>query len=107
MAQQVKNLPAMQEKHKKHRFELWVGMIPCRRKWQPTLAFLSVKSHGQRSLVGYGQWGHKDLDTTEQLNMQGFPGSSVIKNLSVNAFQPLIQEDPTCPGTNKPVYHNY
>ena len=53
MAQQVKNLPAMQEKHKKHRFELWVGKIPCRRKWQPTLAFLSVKSHGQRSLASY------------------------------------------------------
>ena len=24
--------------------------------------------HGQRSLVGYGPWGHKELDTTEQLN---------------------------------------
>ena len=24
--------------------------------------------HGQRSLVGYSPWGHKELDTTEQLN---------------------------------------
>ena len=24
--------------------------------------------HGQRSLVGYGPWGHKELDTTEQLS---------------------------------------
>ena len=24
-------------------------------------------SHGQRSLVGYSPWGHKDSDTTEQL----------------------------------------
>ena len=23
------------------------------------------KSHGQRSLVGYGPWGHRELDTTE------------------------------------------
>ena len=26
------------------------------------------KSHGRRSLLGYSPWGHKELDTTEQLN---------------------------------------
>ena len=26
------------------------------------------KSHGQRSLVGYSPWGHKELDTAEQLS---------------------------------------
>ena len=35
------------------RFNLWVGKIPWRRKWQPTPVFLPGKSHGQRSLVGY------------------------------------------------------
>ncbi|MDD0538512.1 hypothetical protein PS023_23415, partial [Shigella sonnei] len=25
--------------------------------------------HGQRSLVGYSSWGHKELDTTEQLSL--------------------------------------
>ena len=35
------------------------GMIPCRRKWQPTSVFLSGKSHGQRSLADYGPWHHK------------------------------------------------
>ena len=30
--------------------------------------FLSGKFHGQRCLVGYSPWGHKELDTTEQLN---------------------------------------
>ena len=29
--------------------------------------FLLGESHGQRSLVGYSPWGHKELDTTEQL----------------------------------------
>ena len=29
-----------------------------RRKWQPTV-FLTGKSHGKRSLEGYGPWGHK------------------------------------------------
>ena len=32
--------------------------------------FLSGKSCGQRSLVGYSPWGHKELDTTEQLSTQ-------------------------------------
>ena len=44
------------------------GRFPWRRKWQPTPVFLPGKSHGQRSLVGYSPWGHKELDTTEQLN---------------------------------------
>ena len=36
-----------------------------RRKWQPTPVFLPGESHGQRILVGYNPWGHKELDTTE------------------------------------------
>ena len=39
------------------RFDRWVGRIPWRRKWQPTLVFLSGKSHGQRSLAGCSPWG--------------------------------------------------
>ena len=35
------------------------------RKWQPTPAFSPGESHGQRSLVGYSPWGHKESDTTE------------------------------------------
>ena len=27
-------------------------------------SFLPGESHGQRSLVGYGPWGHKELDKT-------------------------------------------
>ena len=38
---------------------------PWRRKWQPTPVFLPGESHGQRSLVGYSPWGHKELDTSE------------------------------------------
>ena len=35
------------------RFNLWVGNIPCRRKWQPTPVFLLGEDHAQRSLMGY------------------------------------------------------
>ena len=42
---------------------------PCwRRKWQPTPVFLPGEVHGERSLVGYSPWGHKELETTEWLN---------------------------------------
>ena len=51
MAQQVKDLPAVQET-RRCGFDPWVGKIPWRRKWQPTPAFLPEKSRGQRSLLG-------------------------------------------------------
>ena len=38
---------------------------PLAWEWQTTLVFLSGESHGQRSLVGYTPWHHKELDTTE------------------------------------------
>ena len=44
-------------KLRRHGFNPWVGKIPWRRKWQPTLLFLPGKSHGQRSLVGYSPMG--------------------------------------------------
>ena len=46
-------------KCRRHRFD--PRKIPWRRKWQQTPVFLSGKSHGQRSLVGYSPWGHKGV----------------------------------------------
>ena len=64
----VKNQPAMQE--------TWTRSLvrfPWRRRaWQPTPVFWPGEFHGQRSLVGYSPWGHKDLDTAEQLNKKKF-----------------------------------
>ena len=42
-------------------FSPWVRKIPWRKKWQRTPVFLPGKSHGQRSLVGYGPWVVKSL----------------------------------------------
>ena len=53
------------KRQKRHSFDLWVGMIPWRRKWQPTPVFLPGESHEQRSLAGYCPWDHKESDTTE------------------------------------------
>ena len=60
VAQMVKSLPAMEETG----FDLWVRKIPWKRVWLPTLVFLPGEFHGQRSLVGYSPWGHKESDTT-------------------------------------------
>ena len=49
-------------------FDPWLGKTPWRRKWQPAPVLLPGKSYGWRSLVGYSQWGHKELDVTERLN---------------------------------------
>ena len=46
-------------RHRRHRFDPWVGKVPWRRKWQPISVFLPGISHGQRSLVGYTPWGHR------------------------------------------------
>ena len=61
-----KELPFQCRRHKRCRFHPWARKIPWRRKWQPTPVFLPGESHGQRSLVGYSPWGHKQLDMTEQ-----------------------------------------
>ena len=49
----------------------WVMNIPWRRKWQPTPVFFPGKSNGQRGLVGYNPWGHKESDTTYRLSTLG------------------------------------
>ena len=52
---------------RRHGFHPWIGTIPWRRKWLHISVFLPGKSHGQRSLVGYGPWGYIELDMTQQV----------------------------------------
>ena len=42
-----------------------VSDVDWRRAWPPTPIFLPGKSHGQRSLEGYGPGGHKETDMTD------------------------------------------
>ena len=58
--------PACQcRRHKRHKFDAWVGKILWMRAWQPTPVFFPREFHGQRSLAGYSPSGHKQSDTTE------------------------------------------
>ena len=65
VAQAVKNLPAMQET----RVQSLGQEDPWKRKWQPIPVLFPGEFHGQRSLVSYSPWGHKELDTTVQLTL--------------------------------------
>ena len=59
----VKNPPANAgDRHKRHGFNPWVGKVPWKMEWQPTPVFLPGEFHGQKSLVRYSPWGHKDTD---------------------------------------------
>ena len=107
----VKNLPANAGDVRK------TGSIPGRGRspgedlleWLPTPIFLPGKSHGQRSLVGYSPWGHKELDTTEQLTLllQLRMGASqvvlVVKKLPADAGN--IRDVGSIPGLGR-VRHN-
>ena len=41
---------------------------PWGRKWQLASAFLPGKFHGERSLVGYSPWDHKESGMIEKLS---------------------------------------
>ena len=81
-------------------------MVPWRREWLSTPVFLSVESHGQRNLAGYGPWGHKESDTTQQLTLifprnidKSFPKIGVCSFLSHGAaFSKKITDTPGCGG---------
>ena len=98
----------------------WVRKIPWRRKWQPAPVFSPGKFHGQRKLVDYSLWGHKELDTTEHTHIKklvlvyfyivnisilvkrfifgSFSGGSVVKNPPANTGDPG-----SIPGSGRPL----
>ena len=62
----VKNPPANAgRRHKRCRFDPWVGKIPWRRAGQPIPVFLPEEPHGQRSLAGHSPQGCKESGMTE------------------------------------------
>ena len=79
--------------YRKLGFDPWIEEIPWRRKQQPTPVFLSEKSHGQRSLVGYSPWGHKESDATELPNNNNSPLSC-----SIHARLPVSGDGNHIPG---------
>ena len=49
-------------------FDPWIGKIPWSKKWQPTPVFFLGNLHTEE-LGGLHPWGHKELDTTEHVQI--------------------------------------
>ena len=62
-----------------------VKKIPWSRKWQPISVFLPGEFHGQRSLVSYIPWGHKESYMAEQYENNNNNGLSNF-NLNPNSY---------------------
>jgi len=60
--------------------------MPWRREWQPTPVFWPGEFNGQRSLVAYNPWGHKETDMTERLTLSLF--------FNLNQVNHCGEEDP-------------
>ena len=72
VAQAIKNLPVMQETRVQSLYQedpLEKGMATPLFLPVFTPVFLPGEFHGQRGLMGYSPWGHKERDTTEQITL--------------------------------------
>ena len=78
-------------RHKRPGFDPWVRNIPRRRAWQPTPIY------GQRSLVGYSPWSHKESDTTDRLHAHVHTHTQIAKNSAKNHLTVGVSGDPSIP----------
>ena len=65
VAQTIKYLPAREESTRVQ----FLGWEDPLEKWLPTPGLLPGNFDGQRRLVAYSPWVHKELDMTEQLTL--------------------------------------
>ena len=77
VTQMVKHLPAMRETR------VWSlsWEDPLEKEGQPSPVFLPGESHGQRGLVGYSPWCHKELAITEWLTHSCYIIDILLKTL--------------------------
>ena len=110
----VKYLPAM--------WETQVQSLgwedPLEKEMETHSSTLAWKIHGQRSLVCYSPWGHRESDMTQSsftftfttLKLLGFPGGSVVKNPPASARDSgLIPGSGRSPGegNSNPLQYSY
>ena len=54
---------------------------PMEKEIATHFSILAGKSHGQRSLVSYSPWGHKELGTTERQHMHAVSWDTLVRHL--------------------------
>ena len=95
MALVVKNLPASAgargDRGLTPGSDPWTRKILWNRKWQPnTPVSFPGEFHGQRSLVGYSLWGHKESDTTEHTHTHIRRFISLSYDYSIFIFESYV-----------------
>ena len=60
------------KRHRRCGFDPWVGKSLKGRHGNPLQYSCLKNPHGQRSLVGYSLWGHKESEVTEHTHMHSF-----------------------------------
>ena len=81
----VKNLPTVQEMHVRSLSK----EDALERKMATPPIFLPEESHGQRSLVGYSPWGHKESNTTNNFTF-------LFSSLQVGFLRALLSKLSSC-----------
>ena len=72
-----------QNRHRRRRFDPWVGKIPWRRAWQPPPVFLLGESHGQRSLAAIVHRATKSWTQLKQLSTHPHKISLLFKGQDI------------------------
>ena len=68
------------------------------KEWQPTPVFLPGKFHGQKNLVGYSPWVHKESDTTDHTHAYTHththtPPYKDVKSIYTTVLYEINEED--------------
>ena len=95
-------------------FHPWVGKIPLEEGMVIHPVLLPGESHGQRSLVGYTPWVHKEWDTTEviwhacKLKYMHISSVQFSRSVVYDSLRPHESQHtrPPCPSPTPGVYSN-
>ena len=94
----VRNLPVTQDTQVS---VSGFGRFPWRRAWQPPPVSLPGKFQGQRSLAGYGPWGHRESDMTSTHTLKS------VKFSSVAQLCLTLRDRMNCSTPGLPVHHQF
>ena len=93
----VKNLPANAGDIRDAGLIPGLGRFPAEGHGKPLQYSCLENPHGQRSLVGYSTWGHKESDMTEQLSAAQHRAQYLSFLLAVGvARSTLVRQIPCC-----------
>ena len=95
---QWQRIPLQYRRGRRLRLDPWVRMIPWRRKWQPTPAFLPEQSPGHGSLEGCSPGGCKESDTTVHEPTLAYRSLQPLGDLVLSFPYHVVPPQPTASG---------